>query len=68
MLYEVITQQGREVFAGMIENSRRTHREALFEHVLNYLILKHDIKVKAGAGVREMLEQYYGEGQGLVAG
>lgn len=59
--FETCLQQGREVFAGMIENSRRTHREALFEHVLNYLILKHDIKVKAGAGVREMLEQYYGE-------
>ncbi len=57
--FETALQKCRELFTGMIENSRRTHREALFEHVINYLLLTYDIRIENKCSVRQILEQYY---------
>jgi HAD superfamily hydrolase (TIGR01549 family) len=59
--FETFLSRSREVFAGMIENSRRSHREALFEHVINYLLLTFNIHLAGKSTVRELLEQYYDE-------
>jgi len=51
----------RELFEGMIRLSRRTHREACFEHVLNYLLLEWQIDLGGKTTVQELLTVYYKE-------
>lgn len=51
----------RELFEGMIRLSRRTHREACFEHVLNYLLFEWQIDLAGKTTVQELLTVYYKE-------
>lgn len=51
----------RDLFYKLIKNSRETHREACFEQVLNYLLLRYSIDINGKTSVRELLTQYYKE-------
>ncbi len=54
-------QAYRDIFFKMIEESRKTHREACFEPVLKYLLLKYSIDIVGKATVEEILKSYYQE-------
>ena len=54
-------QTYRDLFYKMIEESRKTHREACFEPVLKYLLLKYSIDIAGKATVDEILKIYYQE-------
>ncbi len=49
------------LFFGMIEISRPTHREARFDHVLNFLLMQNDIHLNGKARFEELLKIYYDE-------
>jgi putative hydrolase of the HAD superfamily len=51
----------RDLFYSLIEESRRTHREACFETVLKYLLLKYAIDISGKVTVEEILRNYYQE-------
>lgn len=51
----------RDLFYKLIKNSRETHREACFEQVLNYLLLRYSIDLNGKTSVRELLTRYYKE-------
>ncbi|MFQ5672056.1 MAG: HAD family hydrolase [Nitrospinales bacterium] len=51
----------RELFEAMIRLSRQTHREACFEHVLNYFLLQWRIDLAGKTTVKELLTVYYRE-------
>lgn len=50
-----------QLFFGMIDLSRSTHREARFDHVLNFLLIQNNIPLKPESGLEELLEMYYEE-------
>jgi len=54
-------QTYRDLFYKMIEESRKTHREACFEPVLKYLLMKYSIDIAGKATVEEILKIYYQE-------
>ncbi|GJL80184.1 MAG: HAD family hydrolase [Nitrospinaceae bacterium] len=54
-------QTYRELFYKMIAESRQTHREACFESVLTFLLLKYRIAIAGKATVEEILVHYYEE-------
>ena len=51
----------RDLFYKMIEESRKTHREACFEQVLKFLILNYGIDIVGKATTEEILLNYYQE-------
>lgn len=54
-------QTYRELFYKMIEESRKTHREACFESVLKFLLMNYCIDIAGKATVNEILTRYYQE-------
>ena len=59
--FEVCLKKSRELFRPMIEQSRITHREALYEDVLQYLLFYFQIPWQGKVSVRELLQVYYRE-------
>ena len=51
----------RDLFYKMIEESRKTHREACFESVLKFLLVNYRIDIAGKATVEEILKIYYQE-------
>ena len=49
------------LFFGMIEISRPTHREARFDHVLNFLLIQNGIHLDGKARMEDLLKIYYKE-------
>ena len=49
------------LFFGMIEISRPTHREARFDHVLNFLLIQSNIQLSGKIRVEDLLKIYYDE-------
>lgn len=49
------------LFFGMIEISRPTHREARFDHVLNFLLIQNNIHLENKARFEDLLKMYYEE-------
>ena len=49
----------RELFYGMIEVSRKTHREACFNLVLKHLLFKYHIEIRGKATLEDLLMVYY---------
>jgi len=47
------------LFFGMIEISRPTHREARFDHVLNFLLMQNNIHLNGKVRFEELLKIYY---------
>ena len=47
------------LFFGMIEISRPTHREARFDHVLNFLLMQNHIHLNGKARFEDLLKIYY---------
>jgi putative hydrolase of the HAD superfamily len=47
------------LFFGMIEISRPTHREARFDHVLNFLLMQSNIHLNGKARFEDLLKVYY---------
>jgi HAD superfamily hydrolase (TIGR01549 family) len=73
-LYEHLEKQGfslpdfqqwydtyHRLFFGMIEISRPTHREARFDHVLNYLLMQSDIQLNGKVRFEDLMKIYYDE-------
>ena len=52
-------QTYRKLFYEMIEESRKSHREACFESVLKFLLFKYRIDIKGKTTVEEILKFYY---------
>ena len=51
----------REVFYEMINLSRHTHREACFERVLEFILLRYKLNISGIVTLNELLEVYYKE-------
>jgi len=51
----------RKLFKEMIRLSRQTHREACFEHVLNYFLLQWRVDLAGKTTLEELLTVYYQE-------
>jgi len=49
------------LFFGMIEVSRPTHREARFDHVLNFLLIQSSIHLNGKVRFEDLLKLYYDE-------
>lgn len=49
------------LFFGMIEVSRPTHREARFDHVLNFLLIQSKIHLNGDIRFEDLLKIYYAE-------
>ena len=49
------------LFFGMIDISRPTHREARFDHVLNFLLTQSNIKLNDKVRIEDLLKIYYEE-------
>lgn len=49
------------LFFGMIKISRPTHREARFDHVLNFLLIQNNIHLDGRARFEDLLKMYYEE-------
>lgn len=49
------------LFFSMIEVSRPTHREARFDHVLNYLLIQSDMHLNGKVAFEDLLKIYYSE-------
>ena len=49
----------QDLFYGLIDESRRTHREACFETVLRYLFFRYGIETDGYVSWREILTVYY---------
>ena len=49
------------LFFGMIEISRPTHREARFDHVLNFLLMQSNIQLNEKVRFEDLLKIYYDE-------
>ena len=49
------------LFFGMIEVSRPTHREARFDHVLNFLLIQSNIHLNGKVRFEDLLKLYYDE-------
>jgi HAD superfamily hydrolase (TIGR01549 family) len=49
------------LFFGMIEISRPTHREARFDHVLNFLLIQSNIHLNGKVRLEDLLKIYYDE-------
>jgi putative hydrolase of the HAD superfamily len=49
------------LFFGMIEISRPTHREARFDHVLNFLLVQSNISLNGKVRFEDLLKIYYDE-------
>ncbi len=47
------------LFFGMIEISRPTHREARFDHVLNFLLMQSNIQWNGKTSIEDLLKVYY---------
>jgi len=47
------------LFFGMIEISRPTHREARFDHVLNFLLMQSNIQLNGESQFEDLLKIYY---------
>ena len=50
-----------QIFFGLIGLSRPTHREARFDHVLNYLLMQSGIQLEDRASFDQLLKTYYEE-------
>ncbi len=50
-----------KLFFGMIEISRPTHREARFDHVLNFLLMENNIQLDGKESLEGLLKIYYQE-------
>lgn len=59
--FEVCLAKSRELFRSMIEQSRKTHREARYEEVLQYLLCYFKIPWKGKVSLQELLQVYYKE-------
>ena len=59
--FEVCLKKSRELFRPMIELSRTTHREALYEDVLQYLLFYFKIPWQGKVTLKELLQVYYRE-------
>ena len=49
----------REIFYKMIDESKQTHREACFDSVLKFLLLKYSIDITGKTTIEEILRNYY---------
>ena len=59
--FETCLSKSRELFRSMIEQSQRTHREARYEEVLQYLLFYFKISIEGKASLKELLQVYYVE-------
>lgn len=59
--YEELYASYRKLFYELIALSKQTQREACFEHVLNYLILRYAMELGEKTTVRDLLHLYYVE-------
>ena len=59
--FETLFPIYKELFDGMLKASRQTHREACFEHVLNYILLWCQIDLDGKTTLKELLTIYYKE-------
>ncbi len=57
--YDECYRAYREIFYQMIAESRKHHREACFELVLKFLLLKYSIDIDGKTTVEEILRVYY---------
>jgi putative hydrolase of the HAD superfamily len=49
----------RELFYKMIDESKQTHREACFDSVLKFLLMKYSIDISGKTTIEEILRKYY---------
>ena len=59
--FEEIYADYRDLFYKMIAQSRESNLEAHFEHVLNYVLLQHNIKLDGKTNMDALLKIYYEE-------
>ena len=59
--FEECLKKSRELFRPMIEQSRTSHREALYEDVLKYLLFYFKIPWQGKVTLSELLQVYYRE-------
>jgi putative hydrolase of the HAD superfamily len=59
--FEECLQKSRELFKPMIELSRKTHREARYEEVLQYLLFYFKVPWNGKVSIQEVLQVYYKE-------
>ncbi|MZH46149.1 MAG: HAD family hydrolase [Nitrospinae bacterium] len=59
--FETCLAKSRELFRPMIEQSRKTHREARYEEVLLYLLFYFKIQWQGKVTIQELLQVYYKE-------
>lgn len=59
--FETIFSTYQELFYSMIRVSRKTHREACFEHVLKFLLFQNQIDLAGKTTLRELLTVYFKE-------
>ena len=59
--FEVCLKKSRELFRSMIELSRKTHMEARYEEVLEYILFYFKIPWKGKVSLQELLQVYYRE-------
>ncbi len=59
--FETCLAKSRELFQPMIVQSRKTHREARYEEVLQYLLFYFNIPFKGKVTLQELLQVYYKE-------
>ncbi|PIW30217.1 MAG: hypothetical protein COW30_02825, partial [Rhodospirillales bacterium CG15_BIG_FIL_POST_REV_8_21_14_020_66_15] len=59
--FEVWFGAYRNLFRGMIDLSRQTHREANFEQVLRWLLIRFAVPIEGKVSFRELVELFYGE-------
>ena len=57
--FEALYDPFHELFNDLIELSRKTHREACFEDVLKYFLLRCGVKLNDDKRIRNLLEVYY---------
>ena len=59
--FELCLNKSRELFRPMIEQSRKSHREAHYEDVLKYLLFYFKIPWQGKVSIEELLQVYYRE-------
>jgi len=57
--FETIFSSYRELFYGLIKESKQTHREANFETVLRYLFFKYRVEIEGRVSWNDVFASYY---------
>ncbi len=59
--FQALYDTYHKLFFGMIEISKPTHREARFDHVLNFLLMENNIQLDGKVSLAELLKIFYVE-------